>query len=542
VNKPGDLFGVERSVKGRVLIGGDWYEKSATMESIDPATGEVIGSVPVCSAQDVEMAIEAARRAQGRWASLSVRDRFARFEVLKGLIIQDSDALASLITQENGKPLMEAHSVDLAGGLDFLGGLLKGGATYLEDRRVRASNPAMWGKSHTLRRVPLGVVGVISPWNLPFAIPMGQILAALAAGNTVVFKPSELTPLVGVKIATLFHRAAFPPGVFNLVTGGAETGAALVAGQVDAVLFTGSSAVGRKIQEALAPRMVPSEMELGGKDPFLVLEDAHYERTVAGAVWSGCFGTGQACSSAERYFVPRSWSERFARDVADRVRSLKVGPGIEDGVQIGPLVSEAQRRRVESQVNEAVERGARLLCGGKRMAGRGFFYEPTVLADVPLDCALMREETFGPLIPIRAYDSLEEAIGWCNDSNFGLSASIWTSDTAKGAEIARRLEVGTVWINDSSYTHGQAQCPWGGMKGSGRGRTHWLGSLHELTAPQVVAVDSGKRPSEWWWYPYTPAGMNLFRRYRIFMQEGLWGKVAHLGPMIRNAIRFKGQR
>jgi succinate-semialdehyde dehydrogenase/glutarate-semialdehyde dehydrogenase len=437
---------------------------------------------------------------------------------------------------------MEAYSVDLAGGLDFLDGLLKGGAAYLRDRKVGATNPTMWSKSHTVRRVPLGVVGVISPWNLPFAIPMGQILTALAAGNTVVFKPSELTPLVGVKMATLFHRAAFPPGVFNLVTGGAETGAALVAGRVNAVLFTGSSAVGRKIQEALAPRMIPSEMELGGKDPFLVLEDAHYERAVAGAVWAGCFGTGQACSSAERYFVPRGLSELFALDVADRVRALKVGPGMEEGVQVGPLISEKQLGHVETQVNEAVERGARLLCGGKRLAGRGFFYEPTVLTDVPLDCVLMREETFGPVIPIRAYDSLEEAIRWCNDTEYGLSASIWTADTAKGAEIARRLEAGTVWINECSYTHGQAECPWGGMKASGRGRTHWLGSLHEVTVPQLVAIDSGRRPSEWWWYPYTADGADLFRRYRLFKNEGPLGKLAHLGPMIKNVIRLRGQR
>ncbi len=527
-------------VHGEVLIGGRWYDKEERLESVNPATGEVIGTAPLCTREDVLMAVAAARQALPGWSALPVARRVEHLEVLRELVVAEGDAVASLVTQENGKPLVESHFIDVGGCLDFMAGLIKGGPAMLKDRRVRATNPMLWTKSHVVRRVPLGVVGVISPWNLPFAITMGQILPALLAGNTVVVKPSELTPLVGVKIATLFHRAGFPPGVFNLVTGGKETGAHLVDADVDGLLFTGSTAVGKAIAGHLGSRMIPAEMELGGKDAFLVLPDANYERTVEGAVWSGCFGSGQACSSSERYYVPRSWMDRFPEAVAERVRSLKVGDGMDESVQVGPMVNEVQRSKVVAQVEDAVARGARLLCGGRTVPGPGFFFEPAVLVDVPPDCALMREETFGPVIPIVPYDDVEEAIAWCNDTPYGLSATIWTSDVDRGAAIARRLEVGSVWVNDSSFTHSQAQCPWGGMKSSGRGRTHWVGSLHELTVPQLIAVDRGRRRSELWWYPYSAMGLDMQRRYRAVMGRGLLGKVANLVPLVRDFIHEKG--
>jgi len=532
----------EPQVQGRVYFGGAWYEKDERLTSVNPATEAPIGSVPLCNRQDVAAAVQAARDAQPAWGDLSLHKRFAYLDVLRSLIIQEGDALASLITQENGKPLVESHSLDVGGALDFLTGLLSGGRDYLKDRRVRATNPVLWRKRLMVRRVPLGVVGIISPWNLPLAIPLGQVAAALAAGNTVVLKPSELTPLMGAKIATLFHEAGFPPGVFNLVTGDKDTGAFLVESPIDGLLFTGSTAVGQRIQVQLGPRLVATQMELGGKDAFLVLPDADYERTVNGALWCGLFGTGQACSSSERFFVPRSWMPRFAEAVAERARGLKVGDGMDETVQVGPLISEAQRAKVEKQVSDAVERGAKLLCGGNRPDRKGFFYEPTVLMDVPRDCALMREETFGPIIPIVAYDELDQAIAWCNDTPFGLSATVWTSNPEKGEAVARKLQAGSVWVNDSSYTHSQAQCPWGGVKASGRGRTHWLGSLHELTVPQLIGVERGGARGELWWYPYGGDSVELFARFRRFSGEGLGGRFLHALPLLRAFLRVRGSR
>lgn len=532
----------ESQVQGRVYLGGAWYEKDERLTSVNPATEEPIGSVPLCNRQDVTAAVQAARDAQRGWAGLSLHKRFAYLDNLRSLIIQEGDALASLITQENGKPLAESHSADVVGALDFLTGLIAGGKDYLKDRRVRATNPLLWRKRLTVRRVPLGVVGVISPWNLPLAIPMGQVTTALAAGNTVVLKPSELTPLVGAKMAALFHGAGFPPGVFNLVTGDKDVGAFLVEAPIDGLLFTGSTAVGQRIQSQLGPRLVTTEMELGGKDAFLVLPDANYDRTVSGALWCGLFGTGQACSSSERYFVPRSWMPRFAEAVADRARDLKVGDGMDETVQVGPLASEAQRARVEEQVAGAVARGARVLCGGRRPDRPGFFYEPTVLVDVPLDCSLMREETFGPVIPVVAYDDLDQAVAWCNDTPFGLSASVWTSSPETGEAVARRIHAGSVWVNDSSFTHGQAQCPWGGMKASGRGRTHWLGALHELTVPQLIGVEQGAARGELWWYPYGRDSVELFTRFRHFTGEGLGGRLLHALPLLGAFLRVRGSR
>ncbi len=532
----------DRLVDGKVLIGGELYEKNDRFESLNPATGRPIGSAPLCNREDVALAVEAARTAQPAWAALSIQKRFGYLEVLRNLVREEGDAIASLVTQENGKPLQEAHFVEVHGVLDFMTGLIGKGPSYLKDRSVRPTNPLLWTKRHTIRRVPVGVVGVISPWNLPFAIPMGQILPALAAGNTVVFKPSELTPLVGIKIAGLFRKAGFPPGVFNCITGDRETGAFLVDGAIDGVLFTGSTAAGLSIQERISRRMMVSEMELGGKDAFLLLPDANLERSVNGAVWGGCFGTGQACSSSERFFVPERIAERFVSEVTAHVSAMRTGNGMEDDVDMGPLVSEAQRAKVETQVQDAVSRGARVTCGGKRIDGPGFFFEPTVLADVPLDCALMRDETFGPVIPIAAYKTLDEAVAWCNDSPYGLSATIWTSDVENGMRLARRLEAGSVWINDTSYTHGQAQCPWGGVKSSGKGRSHWLGSLHELTTPQLIGVDSGRRARELWWFPYGRSGLDLARNYRMVRSEGVLAKLLHLGPLIRDFLKTRSLR
>ncbi len=522
-------------LRGEVLIGGRWYDKPERLESRDPATGELLGTVPLCNREDVALAVAEARRAAPGWAGMPVRGRLDLLEVLARLLHREGDALASLVTYENGKPLQESLAVDLQGALDLLAGLVRGAGPRLRPQRVRTSSPLLWGKSHRLHRVPLGVVGVISPWNLPLAIPVGQIALALAAGNTVVFKPSELAPLVAAKLSTLIQRAGLPAGVFNLVTGDRDTGAFLVESGVDGLLFTGSTSTGRKILAALAGRLTRTQMELGGKDAFLVLPDAPFERTVNGAVWNGCFGSGQVCSSSERYYVHRSLYPRFVEAVTERVARLKVGSGFDPETQVGPMISEAQRDKVHRQVQEAVAGGARVLCGGGPLSGPGFFFAPTVLVDVPPGCNLMREETFGPVLPLAPYDDLDQAVALCNDSPYGLSASVWTADLHAGEALARRLEVGSVWVNDASYTHGQASCPWGGVKASGVGRTHWTGALDELTTLRLVGMDRGRAARELWWFPYGKDGLELARAFRELLWERGLGRV---GPAARVAVRL----
>lgn len=519
-------------LKGEVLIGGRWYDKPEHLESLNPATGRPLGTVPLCNREDVALAVDAAREAFQAWAATPLAHRLDLLHTLAGLIANEADALAGLITLESGKPIQEANTVDILGSLELLAGLVKEAPRALAPKRAALGSPLFFGKSQRLYRVPLGVAGVISPWNLPLAIPLGQVALALAAGNTVVLKPSEHTPLVAVKLATLMTRAGFPPGIFNLVTGGGETGSFLVESAVDALLFTGSTTTGEKIRTSAASRNIPCSLEMGGKDAFLVLPDAPLERTLNAALWNGCFGTGQACSSSERYFVPRSLYPAFVEKLAQRAQAMKMGDGADPATSLGPLISAAQRAKVAAQVEEARVGGASVLCGGTLPGGPGFFYPATVVADLPRNCALFREETFGPVIPVVPYDDLDEAICACNDSPYGLSASVWTSDLEAGQRVAGKLDVGTVWINEVSYTHSSISCPWGGTKSSGNGRTHWWGTLHDLTRLKLVCADPGKKRRELWWYPYTADSLALVRESRTL----LWGKgLARVGAAVRAA-------
>jgi acyl-CoA reductase-like NAD-dependent aldehyde dehydrogenase len=527
-------------VDAKVLIGGEWYQKDDRLESLNPATGEIIGYAPLCNREDVGLAVRVAREAQPSWAALPLDRRIGHVETLRGLVAQEGDALASLITQESGKPLQEAHFLEILGTLDLMGGLCKGAPAYLGDRRARSGNSLLWGKRYWLRRVPLGVLGVISPGNLPLVSPMGQILPALLAGNTVVFKPSEFASLVGTKLAGLFHRAGFPPGVLNLVTGGCETGAYLVEGGLDGLLFAGSMEAGVQIQARLAPRPIPTELALRGEETFLVLPDAPFGRTVNGAAWAACSGTGQACARAKRFLVPAHMRDRFAAAVAAKVGALRVGNGMEEGVEVGPLISSQRLERVEAHVQEAISRGARLLCGGRRLPAPGFFFQPTVLVDVPPDCALMREETFGPVVPVAGYTDPDEAVRWINDSSYGLSASIWTADVERALALGRRLAVGSVWINDVSCPHTQAWFPWGERKQSGSGRTHPLASLREWTSIQLLSAGGGQCEEELWWFPYSPDGLDLARRMRFLLAEGLAGRLINLVPFLKDLVKVRG--
>ncbi|MCI4398709.1 MAG: aldehyde dehydrogenase [Acidobacteria bacterium] len=526
------------AIKGQALIAGKWLDKAERFPSLNPATGELLGYAPKCDAEDVASAVKAAREAFPSWAQKPLQERLDFLDLLANLIHKEADSLASLITYENGKPLQESFTIDVMESLDLISGICATAPGVLRPKRAPMRNPLFFGKRHRIYHLPLGVVAVISPWNLPLSIPVGQLAMALAAGNTVVFKPSELTPLVGVKLATLFERAGFPAGVFNLVTGGGDAGKALVESDISGVLFTGSTATGVAIHQSLAGRFVPAQMELGGKDAFLLLADANLERAINGALWNGCAGSGQLCSSTERIFVPRPLLEAFANGIADKARSLLVGSGLDPLVQLGPLISEAQRAKGHAQGEEAKSKGARILCGGALPPGPGFFYPPTVMVDVPLDCALMRDETFGPVLPIAAYDDVEEAVAWCNDTPYGLSASVWTSDTRRGEALAARLNVGSVWINDASYTHAQVECPWGGVKASGVGRTNWKGSLEELTTLKLIGVTSGSRRRELWWFPYGHHSLEMVRAFRSLLWDRGLRRLEAAGRAVRHFLHL----
>ena len=479
--------------------------------SYNPATGEALGRVPVMRAEDVRLAVRQAKRAQSEgWAALSFKERGRIILKARSLVLEELEEIAALISRESGKPAVEAISMELTPTLDLMQFFARRTARLLRPERIGIGQYGLMGRSSKLIYKPLGVIGIISPWNFPWAIPLGEVVMALMAGNGVVLKPSELTPLTGLKIGEVFRRAGLPEALLQVVTGDGRTGAALVEAGVDKIMFTGSVATGRRVAEAAARRLTPVVLELGGKDPMIVLEDADIETAARGAVWGAFANSGQACASVERCYVQSSIAPKFLERVTELTRSLK--QGTDEAQDLGSMSSERQLEIVEEHVSDALSEDARVLTGGRRLPGKsGPFYEPTVLVDVNHTMKVMREETFGPLLPVMTFESEEEAIRLANDSPFGLTASVWTRNIGRGRRIAEQLEAGTVMVNEVLYTHGIAQTPWGGVKESGLGRTHGRLGLLELVQPQHLHVNRLSVLKDLWWFNYTPRAARLFR-------------------------------
>src|SRR5438270_6147452 len=425
--------------------------------SYDPATGEEIGRVPLRSSEDVAQAVARAREAQKSWGAHTFRERAGVVMRARALVLEELDEIASLVSRESGKPSAEAIAMEIVPTLDLMQFFARRTARLLRPERIDIGLYRFMGRASTIEYRPLGVVGIISPWNFPWAIPLGEVVMALMAGNAVVLKPSELTPLTGLKIGEVFKRAGLAPTLLQVVTGDRTTGAALVEAGVDKIMFTGSVATGKRVAQSAAKTLTPVVLELGGKDPMIVLEDAEVETAASAAVWGAFSNSGQACASVERCYVHESVAQKFIESVVEKTRALKQSAGTTEDADIGSMSSERQLAIVEEHVNDAVERGARVLTGGRRAGSlSGSFYEPTILVDVDHTMTVMREETFGPVLPVMAFKSEDEAISLANDSIFGLTASVWTKSVRRGRRIAERIEAGTVMVNEVLYTHGIA--------------------------------------------------------------------------------------
>jgi len=475
-----------------------------TLESFNPATGARLGAVNVTAPEDVQAVVDEVAAVQPFWAALPLADRARYLERAVQVLIDESDEIRDLIANEQGKPRNEAFAMELLPTIDALGWIAREGQQILADEKVPMPQLFLKTKHSTLVYEPLGVIGVISPWNYPWTIPLGEVAIALMAGNGVVLKPASLTPLIGERIAALLARAGLPEGLVRVLHG-PGTGSALVESSVAKIFFTGSVETGREVGEKCARQLKGSVLELGGKDPMIVLPDANLDHAIAGALWGGLANAGQTCSGIERVYVLRDVSERFIAGVVDGARALRVGDPLSWDTEIGPMVSREQFELVDELVQDAVAAGATLHCGGPAVAPRGFesgaFYAPTVLTGVKHDMRIMREEIFGPVLPIVVVDSADEAIALANDSDFGLGASVWTADRSQGERIAGELQSGMVWINDHMFSHGACQCSWGGVKASGLGRTHSKFGLYECVNIKLRVWESSKLRNPWW-HPY----------------------------------------
>jgi acyl-CoA reductase-like NAD-dependent aldehyde dehydrogenase len=477
----------------------------------NPATGEVIATVPNRSAEEVAEIVARARAAQPAWEALGYEGRERIFKRAQKWVMDNSDRIINTIVSETGKTHEDAQLAEISYVAAAFGFWGKAAPEYLADEKVKTSNLFVKGKKLVVRYRPAGVVGIIGPWNFPLTNSFGDCIPAMAAGNTVVLKPSEVTPLTSLLMEEMLRECGLPEDVYQVATGLGETGAALV-DEVDFIMFTGSTRTGQKVMERAAKTLTPVSLELGGKDPMIVLRDADLERAANAAAYYSMNNGGQVCISVERVYVEEPVYDEFVTKVTDEVRGLRqgrpTGPG---SVEVGAVIFPPQLDVIDAHVRDAVDKGARVLTGGKQGAGPGRFYEPTVLVDVDHTMTAMTEETFGPTLPIMKVGDAEEAVRLANDSPFGLAASVWTKDTERGEAIARRVEAGAVCVNDAQINYAALELPMGGWKLSGMGSRHGAGGIRKYTQQQTLLVTKLAPKRDVHMFPYSKRKTGLIR-------------------------------
>jgi succinate-semialdehyde dehydrogenase/glutarate-semialdehyde dehydrogenase len=513
---------------GRLIIENNRIETKEKIKSFNPATLEPVGEVCLASATECQDAIQAAKRAYPLWKELSYKEKRNIFQRAKKILLQRSSEVAQLLTLEKGSPLTESLSGEVMGVLELLDYYSQNLKRSLKSKKEKHHVVLFLHKKSSFHFQPLGVTLVISPWNFPFLIPFYDIIAALAAGNTVVFRPSTSTPLVGLMIGDILLEAGLPPGVLDIVTCKVAQAEDLILSQdVETVMFTGSVPTGKRIMELASQNLANIVLELGGKDPMIVLKDADLDRASRGAVWGAFMNTGQSCASVERVYVAREIADEFIEKVLEHAKKLKVGNPLEPGVEVGPMATLSQLKVVEEQVKDAVRKGAQVLCGGEKIKDLpGYFFPPTVLSKVNHSMKIMQEETFGPALPIMTFSEPEEAISLANDSRFGLTASVWTKSKKMAQWMAEKIEAGTITVNDHMFSFIEPGAIWGGVKQTGKGRTHGQFGLLKLMNIKYISLDHAKKKTQMWWYPYSASWPKVLdKSFVLFYHDRILKKI-----------------
>ena len=472
---------------GKLLIDGQWVDGSKKFATINPSTEEVLTEVAEASAADVDRAVQAARRAfedrNGPWRNLSASERGRLIWKLADLVEKNIDELAELETLDNGKPIFESRYVDMPMVIDVLR-YYAGLATKIHGETVNTFETAF---TYTLRE-PVGVVGLIVPWNFPLLLASWKLGPALACGNTLVLKPAEQTPLTTLKLGELSIEAGFPAGVINILTGGPETGKAIVAHPgIDKIAFTGSTAVGKEIMRGAADTLKRVTLELGGKSPNIVFADADIDSAVKGAINGIFYGKGEVCNAGSRLFLESKLRDEFTEKLVARASKMRPADPLDPKTRLGAIVSQEQMKTVLGFIEAGKREGAKLVAGGNRASvngGKGFFIEPTIFGDVKNDMKIAQEEIFGPVLSVLTFDGIDEVIERANNNPYGLAAAVWTCDVKKAHMVSRRLKAGTVWIN--TYGLMDAALPFGGYKSSGFGRELGAHAMEHYTELKTV--------------------------------------------------------
>lgn len=474
--------------------------------STNPATGEELGRVPLNRIEDVEAAVGRIRAAQKQWALTPFYERARHLRKMQRHLAAHADEFSKRIAADNGKTYKDAFATEIFAAILGIDYYIKHSHRVLKGSHIRGSGWFGLYKRHRIQHVPWGVVGIISPWNYPLQIPFTEILMALVAGNGVLFKMATETLQVGQLINEIIAAGEFPKDLFIQVNlPGRQAGDAFLENGVDKLFFTGSVPVGKYLMAKAAETLTPVSLELGGNDPMIICADANVKRAVRGAIWAGFQNAGQSCGGVERIYVQRTIYETFLQQFKAQLSQLQVGPGLDENSDMGAMTTLNQVRTVEEHIAEAFKQGAELLCETEKPTGSDHFLPARALINVNHAMRMMREESFGPVVGIMPFDSEEEAIHLANDSELGLTASVWTKNRKRAFRIASQLEAGTITINDHLMTHGMANLPWGGFKQSGMGRTHGKMGLEEMTQPRLIVTDFTPVNTMPWWLPMRKA-------------------------------------